>query len=95
MSGWVGATAAALAPLVDVLAVEIMASGALHVDDTPVPVLAPGTSKTKSGQLWAYVRDERPFAGEWPPAAPFRYSTDRKGERASRDLPAITVSVNR
>ena len=35
----------------------------LHVDDTPVPVLAPGTGKTKTGRLWTYVRDERPFAG--------------------------------
>ena len=40
-----------------------MASDTLHVDDTPVPVLAPGTGKTKTGRLWAYVRDERPFAG--------------------------------
>ena len=38
----------------------------LHVDDTPVPVLAPGTGKTKTGRLWTYVRDERPFAGKRP-----------------------------
>jgi hypothetical protein len=41
----------------------------LHVDDTPMLVLAPGTGKTKTGRLWAYVRDERPFAGSRPPAA--------------------------
>ncbi len=58
LSGWVGATAAALKPLVDALAAEIMASETLHVDDTPVPVLAPGTGKTKTGRLWVYVRDE-------------------------------------
>jgi hypothetical protein len=52
----------------------------LHVDDTPVPVLAPGTGKTKTGRLWTYVRDERPFAGSRPPAALFFYSPDRKGE---------------
>ncbi len=80
LSGWVGATAAALKPLVDTLAAEIMASETLHVDDTPVPVLAPGTGKTKTGRLWVYVRDERPFAGARPPAALFRYSADRKGE---------------
>jgi transposase len=68
LSGWVGATAAALAPLIDALAAEIMASDALHVDDAPVPVLAPGTGKTKTGRLWTYVRDERPFAGARPPA---------------------------
>ncbi len=55
-----------------------MASETLHVDDTPVPVLAPGTGKTKTERLWVYVRDERPFAGGRPPAALFRYSQDRK-----------------
>ena len=80
LSGWVGATTAALQPLIDALAAEVMVSDTLHVDDTPVPVLAPGSGKTKTGRLWVYVRDERPYAGERPPAALFRYSPDRKGE---------------
>src|SRR5438874_4268785 len=80
LSGWVGATAAALAPLIAALAAEVMASDTLHVDDTPVPVLAPGTGKTKTGRLWVYVRDERPFAGPCPPAALFFHSPDRKGD---------------
>src|SRR5436309_15977046 len=79
LSGWVGATAAALNPLIDALAADVMASDTLHVDDTPVPVLAPGTGKTKTGRLWVYVRDERPFAGARPPAALFFYSQDRNG----------------
>jgi len=79
LSGWVGATAAALDPLIDALAADVMASDTLHVDDTPVPVLAPGTGKTKTGRLWIYVRDERPFTGARPPAALFFYSQDRKG----------------
>jgi transposase len=86
LSGWVGATAAALNPLVDALAAEVMGSDTLHVDDTPVPVLAPGTGKTKTGRLWTYVRDERPFAGARPPAALFFYSPDRKGEHPQRHL---------
>jgi hypothetical protein len=52
LSGWVGATAAALQPLVDALATDVLAGDTLHVDDTPVPVLAPGTGKTKTGRLW-------------------------------------------
>jgi transposase len=86
LSGWVGATAAALQPLIDALAGEVMASDTLHVDDTPVPVLAPGTGKTKTGRLWTYVRDERPFAGSRPPAALFFYSPDRKGEHPRTHL---------
>ena len=86
LSGWVGATAAALTPLVDALAAEIIGSDTLHVDDTPVPVLAPGTGKTKTGRLWVYVRDERPFAGARPPAVLFRYSADRRGEHPRAHL---------
>ena len=62
------------------------ASDTLHADDTPVPVLAPGAGKTKTGRLWTYVRDERPFAGARPPAAVFFYSPDRKGERPREHL---------
>jgi hypothetical protein len=80
LSGWVGATAAALAPLVNTLKADVMASDVFHGDDTPVPVLAPGAGKTKTGRLWVYVRDERPHAGDRPPAAVFFYSPDRKGE---------------
>jgi transposase len=86
LSGWVGATAAALQPLVEALTAEVMASDTLHVDDTPVPVLAPGAGKTKTGRLWTYVRDERPFAGARPPAALFCYSPDRKGAHPQRHL---------
>ena len=49
---------------------------------TPVPVL----EKTKVGRLWAYVRDDRPFAGPAPPAAVFFYSPDRGGEHSKRHL---------
>jgi transposase len=86
LSGWVGATAAALQPLVDALAGTVMASDTLYVDDTTVPVLAPGSGKTKTGRLWIYVRDERPFAGERPPAALFFYSPHRKGEHPRAHL---------
>ena len=86
LSGWVGATAAALKPLVDALAAEVMGSDTLHVDDTPVPVLAPGTGKTKTGRLWTYVRDERPFVGSRPPAALFFYSPTARANTRRRHL---------
>jgi hypothetical protein len=90
LSGWVGATTAALAPLTEVLAADVMASETLHGDDTPVPVLAPGSGKTKTGRIWTYVRDERPFGGARPPAALFFYSSDRKGEHPRAHLERFT-----
>src|SRR5207249_5960663 len=56
----------------------------LHGDDTTVPVLA--KDKTVIGRVWAYVRDDRPFAGPDPPAALFFYSRNRNGEHSSRHL---------
>jgi len=90
LSGWVGASVAALAPLLEVLRRDVMASDVLHGDDTPVPVLAPGAGKTKTSRLWTYVRDERPYGGERPPAAVFYYSPDRKSERPRAHLNDFT-----
>ncbi len=47
---------------------HVMAGRVIHADDTPVPALAPGNGKTKTGRLWLYLRDERPHAGPAPPA---------------------------
>jgi hypothetical protein len=90
LSGWVGATTAALAPLTEVLPADVIASETLYGDDTPVPVLAPGSGKTKTGRIWTYVRDERPCGGIRPPAALFFYSSNRKGEHPRAHLEPFT-----
>lgn len=79
LADWVGESAALLAPLVERIGAHVMQAGKVHADDTPVPVLAPGTGKTTTGRLWTYVRDERPCAGPAPPAVLFRYTPDRRG----------------
>ncbi len=86
LGDWVGKAAALVSPLVEAVAQHVMAAEKLHVDDTPVPVLAPGTGKTKTGRLWVYLRDERPYCGEAPPAVVYRYSPDRKGEHPRAQL---------
>lgn len=86
LADWVGKTAALLAPLTDALRREVLAGAKLHTDDTPVPVLAPGMGKTKTGRLWVYARDDRPWSGPTPPAAVFFYSPDRKAERPREHL---------
>ena len=73
-------------PLLAVLGKTVLAPGKVHADDTPLPVLAPGTGKTKTGRLWTYVRDDRPSGSSDPPAVLFRYSPDRKGEHPQAHL---------
>jgi transposase len=84
LADWVGATAATLMPLVEAIRAHVFAAQRIHADDTTVPVLAKG--KTRTGRLWTYVRDDRPFAGPDPPAAMFFYSRDRGGEHPERHL---------
>lgn len=79
LADWVGRSAALLEPLIEALRKDVLASDVLHGDDTPVPVLAPGLGKTRTGRLWTYVRDGRPHGSDKPPASVFFYSPDRKG----------------
>ncbi|TWA98959.1 transposase IS66 family protein [Bradyrhizobium stylosanthis] len=81
---WVGASAATLMPLVDAIRSHVFAAERIHADDTTVPILAKG--KTRTGRLWTYVRDDRPFAGPDPPAAVFFYSPDRGGAHPEEHL---------
>lgn len=86
LADWVGQTSSLLSPLAEALARHVLAGAKVHADDTPVPVLAPGAGRTKTGRLWAYVRDDRPAADETPPAVLFRYSPDRKGQHPQTHL---------
>jgi transposase len=86
LADWVGGSAHLLQPLVEALRRYVMAASKLHADDTPVPVLAPGQGKTKTGRLWTYVRDDRPAGDTASPAVWFAYSPDRKGEHPAQHL---------
>ncbi|GAC1692175.1 MAG: IS66-like element ISEc8 family transposase [Terriglobales bacterium] len=86
LADWVGGSAQLLEPLVEALRRYVTAASKLHADDTPVPVLAPGNGKTKTGRLWTYVRDDRPAGDTAAPAVWFAYSPDRKGEHPERHL---------
>ena len=86
MAGWVGASSELLAPLVEALRKHVLSASKIHADDTPVPVLAPGNGKTRTGRLWTYVRDERTAGENTPPAVWFAYTPDRKGEHPRQHL---------
>ena len=84
LADWIGACTTALTPLVTLLRAHVLAAERIHGDDTTVPVLA--KTKTITGRLWTYVRDDRPFGGLAPPAAILFYSRDRGGEHPCRHL---------
>jgi transposase len=81
LADWVGHVAWWVTPLAERIGAQVMAAPVLHTDDTPIAVLAPGHGKTRTGRLWAYVVDERPWQGRRPQAAYYRFSPDRRGER--------------
>ena len=83
MADWIGYLAFLLGSLAEAIGRHCRAGPTVHADDTPVPVLAPGLGKTKTGRLWVVVRDERPWGSTAPPAAFYMYSPDRKGEHAA------------
>ena len=93
MAGWVGAASDLLSPLVDAIGKHVFAGRKLHADDTPMPVLAPGNGRTKTGRLWTYVRDDRPAGEQAAPAVWFAYSEDRRGEHPRQHLKNFTGAL--
>ena len=84
LANWVGGAVWWLEPLQARLAEHVFASQTLFADDTPIPVLDPGRGRTKTGRLWVYARDDRPWNGPDPPAAVYLYSPDRQGRASGR-----------
>lgn len=81
LADWVGRAAWWLRPLRDHILAELRRSHRLFADETTAPVLDPGRGRTKTGQLWAYARDDRPWGGRDPPLVAYVYAADRKAER--------------
>jgi transposase len=90
LADWVGGASGLLRPLVEAIHRHVMAAAKLHADDTPVPVLAPGHGKTKTGRLWTYVRDDRPSGSTVPAAVWIAYTPDRKGIHPQSHLANFT-----
>jgi len=86
LADWVGRAAWYLRPLRDHILERLRRSERLFADETTAPVLDPGRGRTKTGQLWAYARDDRPWGGIDPPMMAYVYTADRKSERAEAHL---------
>lgn len=86
LADWVGRAAFAAA-------CALKGSAKLFADETTAPVLDPGRGKTKTGQLWAYARDDRPWGGADPPGVAYVYAPDRKAERPIVHLAGFTGTL--
>ncbi len=86
LADWVGTVAFHLAPLVERMSVLMKLSGRLFMDETRAPVLDPGRGRTKTGYLWAVLRDDRGHGGADPPIVVYHYAPGRSGEHAERIL---------
>jgi transposase len=81
LADWVGRAAFLLRPVYERLLDRLRASSKLFADETTAPVLDPGRGRTKTGQLFAYARDDRPWGGTDPPIVAYVYAPDRKAMR--------------
>jgi transposase len=90
LADWVGRAAWHLRPVHERLLGKLKASPKLFADETTAPVLDPGRGRTKTGQLWAYARDDRPWDGSDPPGVAYVYAPDRKAERPIAHLAGFT-----
>jgi transposase len=86
LCNWVGRACWWLAPLHELVLSTVLASPKVFADDTTLPVLDPGRGRTKTGRLWCYAMDNRPWRGPGHPAAAYVYSEDRKGEHPQTHL---------
>src|SRR3954447_11229935 len=83
---WVGRACWWLEPLWRLLRRHVMGSTRIFADDTTLPVPDPGRGRTRTGRLWGYAIDDRPWGGTTPPAVVYLYAEGRKGEPPAAHL---------
>lgn len=94
LADWMGRTGALIAPVVERMAVLLKTgSSRLYVDETTAPVLDPGRGTTKTGYLWAVLRDDRGWGGPAPPGVVFHYHPGRGGQYASDILAGFEGTI--
>lgn len=86
LANWVGRAAGYLKPIVELQKQQLLSGARLFVDETIAKVLAPKTGKTKTGYMWAMVRDDRAHGGADPPAIVYSYMPGRGGMWAAKLL---------
>ena len=84
LAGWVGQSSKLLEPLAETIGRYVRSGKAVFADDTPIKMQA--KKKCATARIWTYVRDERPWASGDPPAAWYKFSTDREGKHPTGHL---------
>ena len=89
MAQWIGICGVRLTPLVNALKQFILGHGVVHVDETPVSLLAPGKGKTKKAYVWVYRTTN--FVSQR--AVYYDFCKDRSGEHPRRVLAAFGATL--
>jgi len=84
LSGWMGQSTALLEILADAVGRHVQDGRAIFADDTTIKMQA--KRKCTTARMWTYVRDERPWRSNDPPAAWYQFSTDREGKHPTNHL---------
>ena len=93
LGNWSGRAALMLMPIIDAMIGELQGSDRLFCDETTIPVLAPGTKKTRKDYLWAVMRDQRGWGGSDPPIVVFHHSRSRSARTAQEIFKGYTTGV--
>lgn len=86
LTDWIGRSCWWLKPLSDLVLTTVLSSNKVFADETTLPVLDPGRGRTKTGRLWCYAVDDRPWDGPTHPMAAYVYTEDRKAEHPAAHL---------
>jgi transposase len=86
MAGWMGHVGFHLEPLADRLFQLVRDGDRIFADETTLPVLSPGRGRTRTGYLWTYLKDDRPYGGAGPPIVVYRFEDSRAAGCVERHL---------
>ncbi len=93
LADWVGQVSFLISPLVKAIGAHVKSAEHIYADDTTAPTLKPGKGRTQTGRYWTYVRDERDWNDQTPPAVWLQYSEDRRSVHPSAHLKGYQGSL--
>jgi transposase len=93
MAQWLGICGVRVMPLVALLKDYILGHDVIHVDETPVSLLAPGKGKTKKAYVWVYRTTDFVSCNGKGRAVYYDFCTSRSGEHPRRVLADFSATL--